>query len=327
MVLRSVQGRNQDPHAGAQFKDVSTVRRLARRKAGGLAILFGCSPEAFHELLDTEKSAIYRGKAHRKTRTYGSAKRQLDRCPYAAGSTARNGFSDSMPFRLPARELVTEAKRGALAIRALHRKCRAAAKKPKSLNEAVSNRMDEGLARLEADQMLKPPEKLVKADREVIDLGNLGFVSGYLADTLDNPNMISVDASGQRMNLAAGSGILQIAVDAAESAQAGNSLEKVLCHQMAAAHHAAMRLVARVGNGSLPIAEEARLSNAAARMMQVYQEAFLTLQKIRSGGRQTVMVQHVQVSDGGQAVIAGSVKGGGRKDRPGVDGKKGGYTP
>jgi hypothetical protein len=57
----------------------------------------------------------------------------------------------------------------------------------------------------------------------------------------------------------------------------------------------------------------ARLSNAAARMMHVYQEAFLALQKIRTGGKQTVVVQHVQVSEGGQAVITGSVKSG--KDR------------
>ena len=43
-------------------------------------------------------------------------------------------------------------------------------------------------------------------------------------------------------------------------------------------------------------------------MMQVYQEGLLALQKLRSGGKQTVVVQHVQVSEGGQAVIAGSVK-------------------
>jgi hypothetical protein len=127
-------------------------------------------------------------------------------------------------------------------------------------------------------------------------------------DTLENPNMISVDASEQRMILAAGASVLQAAVDASESAQAGNSLGKMLCHQMAAAHHAVMRLVARVGDGGLPIVEGARLSNAAARMMQVYQEAFLTLQKIRTGGKQTVVVQHVQVAEGGQAVIAGSMK-------------------
>jgi hypothetical protein len=55
----------------------------------------------------------------------------------------------------------------------------------------------------------------------------------------------------------------------------------------------------------------ARLSNASARMIQVYQEGLLTLQKLRTGGKQTVVVQHVQVGEGGQAVIAGNMKAGG----------------
>jgi hypothetical protein len=48
---------------------------------------------------------------------------------------------------------------------------------------------------------------------------------------------------------------------------------------LAAAHHAAMMLVPRIGDSRLPIVEGARLSNATAPMMQPYQEAFLTLQK------------------------------------------------
>jgi hypothetical protein len=36
-------------------------------------------------------------------------------------------------------------------------------------------------------------------------------------------------------------------------------------------------------------------------MMQVYQEGFLTPQMIRTGGKQTLVVQYVHVSDGGQA--------------------------
>jgi hypothetical protein len=43
-------------------------------------------------------------------------------------------------------------------------------------------------------------------------------------------------------------------------------------------------------------------------MMQVYQDAFLALQTIRTGGKQTLVVQHFQVTDGGQAIVAGSLK-------------------
>jgi hypothetical protein len=196
---------------------------------------------------------------------------------------------------------------GELAIRARQRATRAAAKRPESLSEAVSNQMDEALANREATRLLQPPEALVTACGEAVQSG---FRLPYLVDTLQNPNMVSVIASEHRLDLAAcvGSRVAESAVDAAHSAQAGNSLEKMLCHQMAAMHRAGMKLVASSLNTSLPPVEMARLSNAAARMMQVYQEAFLALQKIRTGGKQTVVVQHVQVSQGGQAVIAGSVK-------------------
>jgi len=199
---------------------------------------------------------------------------------------------------------------GELAIRAHLKAERAAAKKPSCLNEAVSNRMDEVLSRKDAEILVKPPENLVQACGEAI---RSNFRLPHIVDTLEEPNMIGVVASEHRLDLAAcvGSRVAESAVDAAQSAQAGNSLEKMLCHQMAAAHRAAMKLLDKSLNSSLSPVEMARLSNASARMMQIYQEALLTLQKLRTGGKQTVVVQHVQVSEGGQAVIAGSVASGG----------------
>ena len=65
-----------------------------------------------------------------------------------------------------------------------------------------------------------------------------------------------------------------------------------------------------------------RLLNAAGRLMASFQDGMATLHKMRRGGRQVVTVQHVQVSDGGQAVVAGTVepsggghKGGGRGEK------------
>ena len=57
--------------------------------------------------------------------------------------------------------------------------------------------------------------------------------------------------------------------------------------------------------------ERGGLANTAARLMDTYQRAMLTLNRIRSGGRQVVTVQHVRVSEGGQAVITGPVNTGG----------------
>ena len=60
--------------------------------------------------------------------------------------------------------------------------------------------------------------------------------------------------------------------------------------------------------------EKARLLNAGARLMKAFQDGLLVLNKVRTGGKQTVLVQHVQVSDGGQAVVSGTVKGKGVTD-------------
>ena len=49
--------------------------------------------------------------------------------------------------------------------------------------------------------------------------------------------------------------------------------------------------------------EERRRLNAAARCMAVYQQGLLTLQKVRRNGPQRIMVQYVNVSNGGQAVV------------------------
>ena len=207
-------------------------------------------------------------------------------------------------------------KRGGKAIRALQKAARYSNMEPqRGISDVILNGFEVERAEAEAKAMLKPTGELVAGAGEVVHVDSTDPEVSRLvfADTIREPNMIGVDASEQRMEAAADAGVLEAAVDAAESARAGNSLEKMLCHQMAAAHHAAMKLMARGTDSRLPPAEMARLTNAAARMMDTYQTAFLTLLKIRTGGKQTVVVQHVQVSEGGQALITGSMKAGALK--------------
>jgi hypothetical protein len=170
----------------------------------------------------------------------------------------------------------------------------------------------------EAEQLLKPAGEIVRGSGEAIDLGSPEH-DWNLVETLKHPNSVSLGASGERMRLLADEDVdlLMPGLDAAESIRAANSLEKMLAHQMAVAHYAAIRLMARAAKDQLPPIEAARLGNTAARFMEVYQGAFLTLMKVRTGGKQTVVVQHqqVNVSDGGQAVIAGNIKAGGRRGR------------
>ena len=178
---------------------------------------------------------------------------------------------------------------------------------------AFENLQAERLER-QAEELLKPTGEVVKGGGEALDLEASGLAQQWgLIETLRHPDSVSLSASQDRLDWITEAGVLEAALDAAKSFQAANSLEKMLTHQMAATHRAAMKLLARGLEDRMPPVEMARLTNAAARMMDNYQAAFITLQRVRTGGRQTVVVQHVQVSEGGQAVIAGNVKAGGHQ--------------
>jgi hypothetical protein len=181
----------------------------------------------------------------------------------------------------------------------------------------------------QAQELLKPVGEVVHGYGEAVEVVPSGTPVEHLGliETLEHPDSIVLDASADRLRLIEDAKVLALALDAARSSQVSNSLEKMLVHQMAAAHHAAFKLLVRVSDPSLPPVEVARLTNAAARMMDLFQQGFLTLQKVRSGGKQTVVVQHVQISDGGQAVVAGSVEAGRRGGKLGEGAENEGNTP
>jgi hypothetical protein len=75
-------------------------------------------------------------------------------------------------------------------------------------------------------------------------------------------------------------------IDAAESIRAGNSIEKMLAHQMAVTHEAAMRMLDRGlrYENDRDQGEACRCINAGARLFGAFNDAVLTLQRIRTGG-------------------------------------------
>ena len=60
---------------------------------------------------------------------------------------------------------------------------------------------------------------------------------GSMRNTVADPSYITADASKSRLDLAFDAGVLEIGLDAAETIEARNSLEKMMAHQMAAQHH------------------------------------------------------------------------------------------
>jgi hypothetical protein len=93
-----------------------------------------------------------------------------------------------------------------------------------------------------------------------------------------------------------------MALDAANSIQARNSLERMLAHQMAVPHKLVMEQMGQISYEQNARDQTKRL-NAAARCMAVYQQGLLALHKIRQNGQQRITVQYVNVSNDSQAVI------------------------
>jgi hypothetical protein len=169
----------------------------------------------------------------------------------------------------------------------------------------------------EASNLLSPenPTKITVGGEVLPDSGDRTLAG--VRETLLDPDTISIDASGARLQLLADCDAVALGIDTAHSIIAKNALERMLAHQLAASHRQALRLMARIDRVDDNL-EKLRLSNACARLMQLFQDGIRLLNKIRTGGRQLVVVQHLQVWDGGQAVIAGKVQTRGDKAQGGV---------
>ncbi len=176
-----------------------------------------------------------------------------------------------------------------------------------------------------ADEILTLPEKPAIGTGGELQLSKSeAAIKPGLACTVEDPTLVTVEASRDRLVLTSDAQCLAQAVDAAETIQAQNSLEKMLAHQMAAAHSVSMRLIARAEDEFTQAAllgahtrhechlSATRLLNTSARLMSSFQTGMLALNKVRTGGQQTVTVQHVNVSDGGQAVVTGAMQTGGQ---------------
>ena len=122
---------------------------------------------------------------------------------------------------------------------------------------------------------------------------------------LREPDLLDVEVTIQRTQLADRAGVFEMAIEASESVRAKNSIQRMQAHQLALAHKYAMDLMADASKQRDPIIK-VKLINCSARLMDAYSKGALALQRLQLGVNQIVQVQHVQVN--GQAVI-GNVGG------------------
>jgi hypothetical protein len=179
--------------------------------------------------------------------------------------------------------------------------------------------------------------KLVGCARETVEVpavGNGGEIIPHelpdVVDTVRDPNVMSATASFQRVGLANAAGVLDLAIDFADTFGAKNSLEKALCHQLALLHRSTMKTGAElvtleqyVGDIDGPLgpmverhsrllSEIRRHRLLIARSVEVFTQVAQGIRRFRGDhSRQHITVEKIVVAGGGKAVIGAQVDGGG----------------
>ena len=154
---------------------------------------------------------------------------------------------------------------------------------------------------LEADarDLLKPDVPLESSScGELIPPSSMGLQG--LESVIRAPDLLNLGASSQRSDLIERAGVLELALETSNEIKAKGPIQKMLAHQLAAAHKRGLELMAESAQAKDPdiACKKARV---AAKMMDAFSRAALTLERLQTGASQVVTVQHLQVN--GQAVI------------------------
>ncbi len=126
-----------------------------------------------------------------------------------------------------------------------------------------------------------------------------------IRNTLATPGVAALDASRDRLALVSQVGIdrVAMAVDAADSINAANSIEMMLAHQMAALHATAIDQMAKANLIQDPKYAIAAM-NLAIRAFSAYQNAVLVFKRLRSSGSQSITIKHIDARDGGLVSVS-----------------------
>ena len=128
---------------------------------------------------------------------------------------------------------------------------------------------------------------------------DLDFYRGFL-DDLARLATVDGELNEDRLNFL---------VSAVKGIEPRDQVEAMLAAQMAAVHSATLQAARRLHTAeSLPVHDS--MEKTLNKLARTFTSQLEALRKYRSGGEQRVTVQHVNVNEGGQAIV-GAVSGGG----------------
>ncbi|BCA00024.1 hypothetical protein BDHH15_09210 [Bradyrhizobium diazoefficiens] len=122
--------------------------------------------------------------------------------------------------------------------------------------------------------------------------GDPDFIAGLIAQ------IVHVTAKGQEVSQE----LANFMLSAIKGVEPKDDVEAMLAAQMAATHMLSMTFARRLNNvESIPQQDSA--SQAFNKLSRTFATQVEALKRYRTGGEQRVTVQHVNVSDGGQAIV------------------------
>ena len=125
-----------------------------------------------------------------------------------------------------------------------------------------------------------------------------------LRDILVAPDAAALDASANRLELITmvGTDVAAMALDAAQTVGASNSIEKMYSHQLAVLHNTFMQTMSRATLETDPV-DSMRLMNIGIRAAEVFQRGAVNIRKLRGGSQQVMRVEHIHIAPGAQAIV------------------------
>lgn len=140
---------------------------------------------------------------------------------------------------------------------------------------------------------------------------SLGLSDGETYGALVH-QIINAASKGKALDLPAVNGMLGMI----QALEPRDTLEAMLTTQMVAVHYATMTFARRLNHvENLPQQDSA--SNALNKLARTFATQLEALNRYRGKGQQQVTVTHMHVHDGGQAIVAGNVQGGGANEKSG----------
>ncbi len=175
------------------------------------------------------------------------------------------------------------------------------------VNDPIRRNFDlqwaEGLE-TDARALLQPePPLVLGAGGEIVPPASMGLQG--LESVIREPDLLNLGASSQRTELVDKAGVLELALETAHQCDVKGPVQKMIAHQLAAAHKRSLELMAESAQAKDPDIA-CKKAKVAAKMMDSFCRAALTLERLKTGASQVVTVQHLQVN--GPAVIGNITK-------------------